>query len=91
MNQPKLKTWCTNLGSNVILHIVDPKLLQKFYSLQTSSNTMYNRDLDFWWIFLETAGLNFGFVEGAEWKRHRKAMSQVFNNDYLRDLIPVII
>jgi hypothetical protein len=64
INKPETRIWATNLGKNVILHILDPKLLREFYKKQGTETNLYTRDLDFWWVFLETTGHNITFVEG---------------------------
>lgn len=90
-SKPDTKTWVTNLGKNVILHILDPNLLKEFYKLQSVEPTLYSRDLDFWWVFLETTGQSASFLEGSAWKKHRKATSSFLSTKYIEKISPIVI
>jgi hypothetical protein len=45
--KPNTRTWATNLGKNVILHILDPQLLHEFYKLQGTDASLIQEILIF--------------------------------------------
>ena len=80
---PQVRFIATHVMTQLHLQLIDPDLIKDFLSDQTRYRKSGLTDLP---------GLVFGsgliFAEGNTWKKHRRAISEVFRFDFLSSQIP---
>ena len=64
---PKLKGFITNVGSDVIIDLIDPKYIKDFFAKQDQM-IKYER---FSSLYKEVLGDGLAFIEGPSWKKRR--------------------
>ena len=83
---PQVRFIATHVMTQLHLQLIDPDLIKDFLSDQTRYRKSGLTDLP---------GLVFGsgliFAEGNTWKKHRRAISEVFRFDFLSSQIPTIV
>ena len=84
---PQLKFVAENFGTNTLLILHDPLMIKEM--LQRYE--IYQKDTDSAQLILDLAHGSTPFSEGADWKQGRRILSQVFNFDFIKDIIPLII
>ena len=83
---PSLRCFVMNVGSETNLHIIDPKLIKEFFSKEN----LYKRHEKSLSLFKDLTGLGLLVSDGSVWKHHRKVISQVFHYEYLKEITPLI-
>jgi len=76
----------TNFADRVGLILLGPKVLKDFHSKQSC----YHK-YSFSKGVVELTGTGLVFAEGATWKNHRKIISSVFNFEFIKGNIPLIV
>lgn len=82
---PNLRLWVINNGSNVSVYFSDPKLIKEFFQNQ---DKYVKRE--FGGAFNAFFGKGIFSAEVATWRRHRKAVSDIFHFDFLKSIVPVM-
>ena len=76
----------TNFANRVGLILLGSKVLKDFHSKQHCYQKYY-----FSKGVVELTGTGLVFAEGATWKNHRKIISSVFNFEFIKGNIPLIV
>ena len=84
--KPQVRLIASHFMGKIHLQLIDPDLIKDFLSDQTRYTKSDATDLP---------SLIFGnglvFSEGKTWKRHRRAISEIFRFDFLSSQIPTIV
>ena len=78
----------SNVGSHVFLELLNPELIQDFYG--SNQHLTFQKIPVFVTILGSYIGNGLLFAEGEEWKKKKKILTNVFNHDFIVNLIPQI-
>ena len=78
-----------NILNYPMINILNPELMKEFYQ---PDKVHYYEKLSFLISNLQRSlGHGIAFSEGEEWKKKRKIMNSLFNYDFIKSTIPIMI
>ena len=82
---PNVPVEISHFSSSVVVVLLDPKLIKKFFSLQNNYIKINPSK-----AVSALMGTGLVMAEGNLWKNHRKLVASVFHFEFLRENVPLI-